>query len=39
MIRLDLNEDKVRFTINQTVVDQSGLVISSQMLQYAGKGE
>ena len=39
MIRLDLNEDKVRFTINQPAVDPSGLVISSQMLQYAGKEE
>ncbi len=38
MIRLDVVEDKVRFSINQAAVDQSGLTISSQMLQYAGGG-
>jgi hypothetical protein len=35
MIRLDLAEDKVRFFINQPAVDRAGLVISSQMMQYA----
>lgn len=35
MIRLSVNEDKVRFSINQSAVDMAGLSISSQMLQYA----
>jgi hypothetical protein len=39
MIRLGLEDDKVRFSINQPAVDASGLVVSSQMLQYASDGQ
>ena len=35
MIQLKLKGDKVQFSVNLPTVDQSGLKISSQMMQYA----
>ena len=35
MIRLSVQEDKVRFAVNLPAVSEAGLNVSSQMLQYA----